>query len=212
MKRTLSLCFNWGADNKRVKESLESDLNIPFSLKKIRNMKHRTKKNTQESFSMEDLCKKYDGQLLLDIYKEEESDELNVFCFTTKNMKSLYSQYGEVLHIDATYKVNKTRYPLYHFAVVDSHGRTRSIFFAFVKNETQNFVDNVISSFCKLMEETKITKVIFVDKDEMEINSLKKFLFKANILLCSYHVEKSMERKIHSLEVNKNIEHGLKTL
>lgn len=118
-------------------------------------------------------------------------------------MKNLYSSYGEVLHIDATYKVNKSMYPLYHFVITDSYGLTRSIFYAFVKNEKQYFVDMVISIFCKEMDNINITKTVFVDKDSTEINAINKFLPKAKILLCSFHVEKAMKSKIKSLSITK---------
>ena len=58
------------------------------------------------------------------------SDEGNTFTgilFQDSVMKSLFASYPEVLMIDATYKLNELRMPLYLMIVLDSNGQSEIV-------------------------------------------------------------------------------------
>lgn len=157
--------------------------------------------------NFDDLFQIYGDDLILDIYKDNKNDTLRYLCFTTKLVQNIYLEYPEVLHIDATYKVNDWHYPLYNFGVVDIHGRTRSIFFAFVKNECQEILNGIFCSFVNIMKNICGTRVIFIDKDATELNAINKFLPHSRVLLCSFHVYRAMERKIRTLNTSVSSKH-----
>ncbi len=66
-----------------------------------------------------------DGEKSVDdpfYFSVDESKNIHTIFYQNEHMKKLYQQYGQVLFVDGTYKLNENKYPLYLFVVQDRHG------------------------------------------------------------------------------------------
>ncbi len=62
----------------------------------------------------------------VEVFTDEENQFTGLF-FQDKHMKAAYAAYPEVLFLDATYKLNNLRMPLYIFLIVDGNGQSEII-------------------------------------------------------------------------------------
>ncbi len=60
-------------------------------------------------------------------FKVDNSKNVHLFFYQNDHMKSLYKQYGQVLFVDGTYKLNENNYPVYLFVVQDRHGKSQVV-------------------------------------------------------------------------------------
>ncbi|XP_067887000.1 zinc finger SWIM domain-containing protein 3-like [Heterodontus francisci] len=105
--------------------------------------------------------------------------------------------------MDGTYKVNKCGYPLYQVMVPDNVGRGRAVFYAMVRNETAQMLDEIVGVFVDFMGSSACrVRLAIVDKDINEINAIRKHLPAATVLLCQFQVVQRMRRKINSYPLN----------
>ena len=58
--------------------------------------------------------------------------------FQTAEMKSMFMSYPEILFIDATYKLNDLRMPLYVLMAIDGNGESEIVFLWIVQSEDNN--------------------------------------------------------------------------
>ena len=106
--------------------------------------------------------------------------------------------YGQLIHIDGTFKVNCENYLLYVIMVQNSNGEGRPVAYCWMNAETK-----VNLEFCyqalKSCKDLPDIKVIMVDKDLTNINVLKQFFPNAKILYCLFHVIKWLKGVISKL-------------
>ena len=77
-------------------------------------------------------------------------DEKNVFTglhFQDKLMKYYYESYPEVLMVDATYKLNQLRMPLYLMLIVDGLGQSEIVSVFLTSTKTKVAISYMVTSF-----------------------------------------------------------------
>lgn len=79
-------------------------------------------------------------------------------------MKSIFTAYPEVLMVDATYKLNELRMPLYILLVVDSNGQSEIIAAYLTALETEGAIMKMVQSFKSNNSAWLATRVIISDK------------------------------------------------
>lgn len=108
---------------------------------------------------------------------------------------ALLTALGEVLMLDATYKVNNTRLPLFTLAIVDSHGHGQPVAHGLVAREDEEhlrmFLNDVATWEPAIKHATFIT-----DKDMAEINAVKHVCSDAHIFLCRFHIMKAFNEEL----------------
>ena len=75
---------------------------------------------------------------IVEILKDSE-DILQAIYFQTEVWQSTYSKLPELLMIDATYKLNNLRMPLYILMVVDGNGESEVIGLWIVASEGESY-------------------------------------------------------------------------
>ena len=65
----------------------------------------------------------------------DDNNMLQEIYFQTKEMKDTFRSYPEILFIDATYKLNDLRMPLYVLLTVDGNGESEIVCLWIVQNE-----------------------------------------------------------------------------
>ena len=95
----------------------------------------------------------------------DEHSVIEMISFAINDMTDKYRNFPEFTCVDGTYKVSKHNFPLYLVLVQIRLGRGRSIFYAFVRRETSEMIQNVLQTFCDMMEGVSHTKTVMLEKD-----------------------------------------------
>ena len=114
-------------------------------------------------------------------------------------MLVLFAQFPEMVFVDGTYKVNKYGFPLYHVMIQDNLGRGRTVFYAFVSNETAPMLSRMMAEFRSFVGDVERVKTAMVDCDQNEILAIREHLPNASVQLCTFHVLKNMKKRVAEL-------------
>lgn len=85
--------------------------------------------------------------------------------------------------------------------VQDNHGNGRPAGFAFLHHENKLSVQWALKQFQDAVTTTAKTKVIFVDKDFVEISAVASLFPGVDVLLCQFHVVKYLKKVIADLSI-----------
>ena len=111
-------------------------------------------------------------------------------------MKAVFAAYPEVLLVDATYKLNELRMPVYLFLVIDSNGQSEIIGVFITLLETAGSIQKMVSSFKLYNSDWNLTKVVMSDKDFTERTVFLIEFPQASLLICLFHTLRSMRREV----------------
>ena len=126
-------------------------------------------------------------------------DDHNTFSglfFQDGIMKMVYVAYPEVLLVDATYKLNELRMPVYLLLVIDSNGQSEIVGVFVTHLETANAIRKMFSSFKSHNSKWNLTKVVMSDKDFIERAVFSTEFPQATLLICLFHTLRSMKREV----------------
>ncbi len=88
--------------------------------------------------------------------------------FQDNLIKITFAAYPEVLMVDATYKLNQLRMPLYSMIVVDSNGQIEIVGVFLTALETEEAIGKMVRAFKAHNPSWSSTKVVMSDKDFTE--------------------------------------------
>ncbi|XDV26025.1 hypothetical protein PO909_029833 [Leuciscus waleckii] len=110
-----------------------------------------------------------------------------VIVLQTPSMRDNLQEYGrDIVFMDATHGVNQNGFPLFTLVVRDSHGHGIPIAYIILGNEKQAMLQLTLE---KLKPTFSVApKCFMVDKDQAEINAIRKVFNESDVLLCWYHV------------------------
>ena len=111
--------------------------------------------------------------------------------FQTSHMKKLFSSYSDVLYIDSTYCLNQLGYPVVVFMVVDGDNVGHCVGYAIVRDERMVTLAVLFHEFVKNNVGVNV-KTVVVDKDASEIGALRLSMPDCQLVLCRFHVAKSL--------------------
>ena len=111
-------------------------------------------------------------------------------------MKTNFAAYPEVLMVDATYKLNELRMPLYLMLIIDSNGQSEIIGVFLTALETQEAIGKMVQVFKSENPRWSCTKVVITDKDFTERAVFQKEFPSASLLICLFHTLRSMKREV----------------
>ena len=126
----------------------------------------------------------------------DDSKVLQAIFFQTQEMKVTFRSYPELLFIDATYKLNDLRMPLYVILVVDGNGESEVVCLWIVQCEDKETITSLLVEFKKHNDEWSLIKCIMSDKDMTERNVMKEQFPQANLLICLFHTLCTFRREI----------------
>jgi len=126
----------------------------------------------------------------------DESETLQAIYFQSKEMMETFDGYPELLMVDATYKLNDLRMPLYVLMNVDGNGESEIVCFWVVATEDRHTMNALMDIFQKNNQKWDRIRAIMADKDMTERNVLATKLPQADILICLYHTLRTFRREI----------------
>ena len=109
-------------------------------------------------------------------------------------MKAVFAAYPEVLLVNATYKLNELRMPVYLLLVIDSNGQSKIVGVFITLLETAVSIQKMVLSFKSNNSNWNLTKVVMSDKDFTECTVFSTEFHQASLLICPFHTLRSMRR------------------
>ena len=131
----------------------------------------------------------------MEIFTDDQNTFTGLF-FQDGIMKAVFAAYPEVLLVDATYKLNELRMPVYLFLVIDSNGQSEIIGVFITLLETAGSIQKMVSSFKLHNSDWNLTKVVMSDKDFTERTVFLIEFPQASLLICLFHTLRSMRREV----------------
>lgn len=116
--------------------------------------------------------------------------------FQDQEMRRMYDRFPEILFVDATYKLNNLRMPLYIFLVEDGNGESEIVALWMVVTEDHASICQMVEIFKKHNPSWEKTATIMSDKDFIEREALKTQFPGASIIICLFHVLRTFRREI----------------
>ena len=111
-------------------------------------------------------------------------------------MKLNFASYPEVLCIDATYKLNDLRMPIYLMLTIDGNGQSDIVAVFITADETKCAITKMVESFKAVNPPWVDTHVIISDKDFLECDVFRAEFPNASVLICLFHVLRSFRREV----------------
>ena len=118
------------------------------------------------------------------------------YIFQDEEMWRTYDRFPEMLFVDATYKLNDLRVPLYLFLVEDGNGESEIVAVWMVVTEDAISIRQMAEIFKKHNHRWSKTVTIMADKDFIEREAFKAVFPEASILICLFHVLRTFRREI----------------
>ena len=112
-------------------------------------------------------------------------------------------RFPEVLLIDGTYRVNRSRFPLYTIMVCDGNGQGQAVAHALLADEKRDTLRALFTVFRPSVGDQ--VKTVVTDKDFNEIDVVQELWPEANLVLCRFHVLKAFRQKISDLSCTADV-------
>ncbi|CAF1088511.1 unnamed protein product [Brachionus calyciflorus] len=133
----------------------------------------------------------------------DENNQLNCLYIQTNFQIEWFKNYGSLIHLDGTFKLNCENYLLYVILVQDSNCNGRPIAYCFMRNETLENLEFFYKTFTEINDIENV-QVVLVDKDLTNLDLIKTYFLNATILLCVFHVIKYLKTVISKLVIDVN--------
>lgn len=104
------------------------------------------------------------------------------------------------------------KFSLYVVLAQDNNGNGRPVGFAFLHHEDKQSVRWALKQFSEAVTSISRTKVVFVDKDFVEISALSDLFPGIDVLLCQFHVVRYVKGVIAQLKVDSTAKSHLLAL
>lgn len=121
---------------------------------------------------------------------------LKAIFYQTPEMQQNFRQYPELVMIDATYKLNDLRMPLFLLLVVDGNGQSEIVALWIAADEERDTIKQMLQSFKTHNENHAKVTCVMADKDLTERAVIASELANAHLLICLFHTMRSFKREI----------------
>lgn len=111
-------------------------------------------------------------------------------------MQQTFANYPELLLMDATYKLNDLRMPLYIMIVVDGNGESEVVGSFLVSDETRDTISSMVQAFKQFNTPWEKVKTVMSDKDFVERSVMRDEFPKASLIICLFHVLRTFRREV----------------
>ena len=131
----------------------------------------------------------------MEVFTDSDNTLMGIM-FQDGIMKTVFSAYPELLLVDATYKLNDLRMPVYLLMSIDGNGQGEIILVFLTQLETEAALSKMVQAFKLHNPKWKETRVIMSDKDFNERSVFRKEFPDAVLHLCLFHTLRSFRREV----------------
>ncbi|XP_020175538.3 protein FAR1-RELATED SEQUENCE 5-like [Aegilops tauschii subsp. strangulata] len=139
--------------------------------------------------------KEKDPEFFFEYVRDKEGRLKSMFWCDAQSRRD-YQDYGDVVVFDSTYKMNRYGMPFVRFVGVNNHRCTTVFGCAIIADETEGTYVWLLQTFMKANCQVK-PKSIITDGDAAMIRAIRTVLSDVFHRLCSWHIEKNMQRHLH---------------
>ena len=111
-------------------------------------------------------------------------------------MRQVFSAYPVFLYIDALYKSNNLRMPLYLLIIENGNGQSEICGIWVVANECEETIQSMVNIFKEQNPKWTDTKTIMTDKDFVEREVFSGSFPDAKLRICLFHVLRTFRREV----------------
>lgn len=126
----------------------------------------------------------------------DDNKSLKAIFFQTPAMQDNFRRYPEFVMIDATYKLNDLRMPLFVLLIVDGNGQSEVVALCITTDESKETITQMMQSFKRHNEGHTEVTCVMADKDLIEREVITSELPNAHLLICLFHTMRSFKREI----------------
>ena len=145
----------------------------------------------------------------VDVLSDDEKNFKGLF-FQDTSMKQSFTSYSEIVFIDATYKLLEIGVLTYLMLCEDSNGLSEIVFVCLLISKDQESMQWMIDTFKRNNPKWNTIRVVMADKDMGQRGVIKSSLPHASVLICLFHVLRSLRREVSG--ENLGITSGERTL
>jgi len=132
---------------------------------------------------------------------EPVSRRLNSLLWMSPAQRELYSKFNDVVIVDTTYNTNRFQMMFCIITVVDSNYKSRIVACSIIEDET---LDTYRWIFDTILTETGFSPgIIFTDSDPSLIRSIKEIYPDTHHMLCIFHIDLNLRKKLRKKLGNK---------
>lgn len=142
----------------------------------------------------------------------DDKNQLEGIYFQDNCMKQNFNLYPELILVDATYRLNDRRMPLFVVLNVDGNGESQIAALFIIKSENYSVIMKMFNTFKKENEEYERIDVILSDKNFPDRKAYADSFPKAKLSLCIFHVIQNFNREITTRKMDINIKTRNKVL
>ncbi|XP_071125473.1 uncharacterized protein [Mytilus edulis] len=182
-------------NNKLMRDHLQDKTGKKVILKDISNIisKVNASKKSDNIESLVSKLKKTGS--VVEVFHDFNNQVQGVF-YQDEEMQKIFSAYCDIVFVDATYKLNDLRMPLYVIMIEDSLGQSEVAAICLLNSEEKPVLQHLIKCFQKHNPDSSGIKVIMADKDIVERDVFKEEFPDASLLICKFHVLRTFNREI----------------
>jgi len=127
---------------------------------------------------------------------------VNVIYFQDADMKRFFDKYPELILLDATYKLTNVRMALYVMMCIGPNGESEIVAVFLTTSEDAASLRAALQLFKERNNNWEAIKTVMTDKDMAERDAVREELQQASLLLCIFHVLRSMSREVTTAKLH----------
>ena len=180
--------------------------NVGFGSQNVRNVvRDERKKKIQVSDAQAGLDllgrlkEESGGKFFVKTQVDEENRLKNLVWVDPKCLMS-YSNFGEVVAFDTTYRTNRYAMPFVPFTGVNHHYQSVLFGFALMRDEVRTSFEWVLRTWLEAVGD-KHPNAIITDQDQAMAGAITSILPQTRHLLCSWHISQKFPEKLNTLYI-----------
>lgn len=186
-----------------VQEHLQIKTGKYVLLRDLSNIRARSRKPVENQLEAAvSVLNGTEGATVLIVVDDAATNHLVGVFYQDRTMQKLFDDYPELFLIDATYKLNDLRMPLYVMMIVDGNGESEIVATFLAADESEATVRMMVQVFKDHNPGHYKVKSIMSDKDFVERLVLHEELPQASMLICLFHVLRTFRREITCDKMN----------
>lgn len=131
----------------------------------------------------------------MEVVSDGEKNLIGIY-YQSHQMKENFQMYPDFVMIDATYKLNNLRMPLFILLIVDGNGLSEIVALWVVTDESKETLRQMVQLFKKHNPNHNQIKCVMADKDLTERAIISDEFDNAHILICLFHTLRSIKREV----------------
>ena len=198
-KENIRQMVDMKANKKIIQATVMQSTGKVVLMKDIHNLKNPKPKSndmTTLQSAVNELQKTNGAYVKLQTSNKSENPELTGLFFQDERMRQVFAEYPEFLCVDATYKVNDLRMPLYLLIVENGNGQSEIVGVWIVANESADTIREMVDIFKEQNPKWTEIKTVMTDKDFVERDVFSNSFPDAKLRICLFHVLRTFRREV----------------